>query len=66
MFERDVNDVRINSVWEEFVLWRDFGLNKVDLKRLSNKDKKLRVYFSSCLARKKKQKQVEMELKSKW
>jgi RNase P/RNase MRP subunit p30 len=66
MFEQSVSDVRVNGVWEEFVLWKDFDLNRNDLKSLSNKDKKLRVYFSGCLARKRKQKRVEMELSNRW
>lgn len=66
MFETSIKDVRVNSLWEEYILWDYFGLNKTDLKVMSNREKRAKLWFCSCMERKKKQKQIEMEMKSRW
>lgn len=66
MLGRNVKDVSVSSLWEEFFLWEYFGINKTDLKTMSNKEKNLKLWFCRCMQRKKKQKIREMELRSKW
>jgi hypothetical protein len=66
LFGQNIKDVRVNSIWEEYYLWEYFGLNKNDLKKMSNLDRKAKVWFCSCMERKKKQVRTEMEMKRRW
>jgi hypothetical protein len=56
----------VNSLWEEYFLWEYFGLNKTDLKKMSNTERKAKIWFCSCMQRKIKQKRIEQEMRNKW